>query len=151
MCFQCVGDVFWKCFQCVGFGSKLSHTFSAEKQMLSKNGRTDWKPCLLCCFPLNTCKKVTGRKKVECRFQRAMLWLLWYIIIVHSEIFWSHLKIPRAVIDDLWNLLPQKKHVSSKQMQTAPTTRLQAILQMVHDPNKPGTGENSIKWTKTNW
>jgi hypothetical protein len=30
-------------------------------------------------------------------------------------------------------------------MQTAPTTRLQAILQMVHDPNKPGTGEDSIK------
>ena len=28
-------------------------------------------------------------------------------------IFWSHLRIPRVVLDDLWNLLPQKKNVSS--------------------------------------
>ena len=38
---------------------------------------------------------------------------------------------------------------SSKQMQTASATILQAILQMVHDPNKPGTAEDSIKMKET--
>ena len=36
----------------------------------------------------------------------------------------------------------------SKQMQTASATILQAILQMVHDPNKPGTAEDSIKMNR---
>jgi len=112
----------------------MSHVFFAEKHLSSKNRRTDWKPCLLCCFSLNTCRKVIGCKKIECRFQRAMLWLLWYIIIVHSDIFflicyilitsgdtkdwyvifWSHLEIPRAVMDYLWNLLPRNKKNSCR-------------------------------------
>ena len=63
-CFQCVLNMFWKCFQCVWWGSKLNHTFFRRRNAVRKR-RTDWKPCLLCCFSLKQMQEGNWAKKTS--------------------------------------------------------------------------------------
>jgi hypothetical protein len=107
MCFQCVVDLLWKCFQCVGFGFKLSNAqiFCRKANVVEK--QENWLETLsfVLFFTEYLQKGNWVQKKLNAGFS----------MLCHDcyDIFWSHLKIPRADMDYLWNLLPPKKNVTS--------------------------------------
>ena len=73
----------------------MSRVFFAEKHLSSKNRRTDWKPCLLCCFSLNTCRKVIGCKK---NWMQVSACYVMIVMIYHHCAFWCIFLICYIVI-----------------------------------------------------
>ena len=66
----CVSNMFWTCFQCVWWGSKLNHTFFGRKNIVEKR-RTDWNPCFLYWFSLKQMQEgIWVEKKLQIRPKR---------------------------------------------------------------------------------